>query len=68
MNLRERAIVNLRIAGYDGNRRLWTYIAQQNSIGNTVAQHAWTAGRRLRAIVDASNERETDHGNRMQTV
>lgn len=51
---REAAIVAMRLAGYDGNRTLWSILMRQSGVGVETAQHAWTVGRRVRAAANES--------------
>jgi hypothetical protein len=45
---RDFALIQLRRAGYDGDRSRWTRIALAHNIGDSFAQAAWTAGKRVR--------------------
>ncbi len=45
---RAAAIVALRRAGYAGDRAAWTRLLVESRVGLTIAQHAWTAGQRVR--------------------
>lgn len=56
---RALALIALRCAGYDGDRSAWTRLTVASRVSLTVAQHAWTAGRRTRAAADSSL-RKTD--------
>jgi hypothetical protein len=63
---RSRALVLLRAAGYANDRQAWVNIMHAGSVSLTTAQHCWTAGRRLRKVVDdaeGTETREADDGN-----
>ena len=55
---RDFALIQLRRAGYDGDRARWTHIMLAHNIGDSFAQAAWTAGKRVRMALDAVNSQE----------
>jgi len=43
------ALTYLRIAGYHGDRALWTRVYVENRIGYQTAKKAWAEGERMKA-------------------
>jgi hypothetical protein len=52
------ATLAMRHAAFRGDRAAWLRTYRDNSVSQTVAQHCWTAGRRLRRVVDECERNE----------